>query len=247
MTVDVKYWVTRRTVASALVGVVALGVLSLVPAREIEARPSNDHGAEHGSISGVARVIDGDTIEIDGRSIRLEGIDAPEHGQTCGRRFFGTWKCGTAAAAALREAVAGRSVTCESHGDDKYGRMLGICFVDGQDINAKMVREGLAWAFVKYSKTYVSEEAEARADRAGIWTGEAEPAWQYREKRWAGAEQAAPSGCAIKGNVTGYGRIYYTPWSPRYATVKIEAEKGERWFCSEAEALSAGWRAAAVP
>lgn len=239
---DVKYWLARRSVASALVGVLALGVLSLLPSRDIEARPTR----EHGSIGGAARVIDGDTIVIDGRNVRLEGIDAPEHGQTCGRRFFGMWKCGAAAAEALRTIVEGRSVTCESRGDDKYGRMLGICFVDGEDINARMVREGFAWAFVKYSKTYVREEEEARADRAGIWSGEAEPAWIFREKRWAGAEYAAPHGCAIKGNVTGHGHLYYMPWSPRYSSVKIEEEKGERWFCSETEAISAGWRPAAV-
>lgn len=239
---DVTYWLTRRSVASALVGVVALSALSLLPTRDTEARPAREYGA----ISGMARVVDGDTIVIDGRSIRLEGIDAPEHGQTCGRRFFGTWKCGAAAAQALAEIVEGRTVTCESRGDDKYGRMLGICFVDGEDINARMVREGLAWAFVRYSMTYVSEEAEARADRAGIWTGTAEPAWEYREKRWAGAEYAAPNGCAIKGNITAHGHLYYMPWSPRYASVKIEEGKGERWFCSEAEAISAGWHPAAV-
>ncbi|MEI9901227.1 MAG: thermonuclease family protein [Hyphomicrobium sp.] len=240
---DVKYWLTRRTVASALVGVVALGFLLLLPGRDIAARPSS----EHGSISGAARVIDGDTIAIEGRSIRLEGIDAPEHGQTCGRRFFGTWKCGAAAAAALADLIAGRVVTCESRSNDKYGRMLGICFVDGDDISAKMVREGFAWAFVKYSQSYAREEAAARASRAGIWTGEAEPAWVYREKRWAGAEQGAPNGCAIKGNLTAYGRIYYMPWSPRYAMVKIEEQKGEHWFCNEAEAVAAGWRPAATP
>jgi len=243
---DVKYWITRRSVASALVGGVAIVFLAAVPAREIEARPAHDFGANDRAISGTARVIDGDTIEIAGRRIRLEGIDAPEHGQTCGRRFFGTWNCGAAAADALRELVDDRSVVCESQGDDKYGRMLGICFVDGADINAQMVREGYAWAFVKYSKSYVREEAEARAARAGIWTGDAEPAWIFREKRWAGAEYAAPNGCAIKGNISSHGYIYYVPWSPRYTQVKIEVEKGERWFCSEADAIAAGWRAASV-
>ena len=52
----------------------------------------------------------------------------------------------------------------------------------------------------------------------------------------------APSGCAIKGNVTKNGRIYHMPWSPWYAQIKIEPDKGKRWFCTEAEALAAGWR-----
>ncbi len=242
MSYSIKNCFYRRPVASALVGVVALGFLSLLPPRETAARSM----AEHGTLSGRARVIDGDTLEIDGRHVRLEGIDAPESGQTCGRRLVGTWKCGTAAADRLAALVAKRVVNCESRGNDKYGRMLGICFVDGRDINAEIVREGLAWAFVKYSQTYVQQETEARAQRIGIWQGEAEPAWVYREKRWAGAEQAAPQGCAIKGNVTEHGHIYHMPWGPWYGKVKIEEAKGERWFCSEAEATAAGWRPAAV-
>lgn len=233
-----KYWFFHRLVASALVGVLALGVLSLLPAADTSARPM----LELGAMSGAARVIDGDTIVIDGRHIRLEGIDAPERGQRCGRWLFGTWDCGTAASEALHKFLAAGAVGCESRGNDKYGRMLGICFVNGEDVNAKMVRQGYAWAFVKYSQTYVREESEAREAGVGIWQGKAEPAWLYREKRWAGAETAAPNGCAIKGNISSHGRIYYMPWSPGYAMVKIEEGKGERWFCSEAEAAGAGWR-----
>ena len=168
-----KKWIYRRPVASALAGVVALGLLSVIPPRETAARSV----AEHGALSGRARVIDGDTLEIDGRHIRLEGLDAPEMGQTCGRRLIGSWKCGSAAADRLAAFVAKRAVNCESRGNDKYGRMLGICFVDGNDINAQMVREGYAWAFVKYSQTYVQQEATARPQRVGIWQGDAEPAW----------------------------------------------------------------------
>jgi hypothetical protein len=65
--------------------------------------------------------------------------------------------------------------------------------------------------------------------------------------RWAAAEPSAPEGCAIKGNVTSNGRIYHMPWSPWYAKVRIEPAKGERWFCSEAEAAGAGFRPAMAP
>jgi endonuclease YncB( thermonuclease family) len=236
-----QIWHYRRPVASALVGVFALSVLSFTPAAPTAARPP-----ENGILAGLARVIDGDTIEIDGRHIRLEGIDAPEAAQSCGRRAGGTWQCGIAASEALAELIARRRVTCEGRGYDKYGRTLGVCFVDDVDINARMVREGFAWAFVKYSRSYVQEEAEARTARVGIWQGEAEPAWVFREKQWAGAEQVAPKGCAIKGNVTAHGHIYHMPWSPWYGKVKVDEAKGERWFCSEAEALAAGWRAVAI-
>ena len=133
-------------------------------------------------------------------------------------------------------------MSCEPRGLDRYGRTLAACFVDGRDINAQMVRQGYAWAFVKYSSAYVKEEAAAKAEGLGIWQGEAVPAWEFRASRWATAEHAAPEGCAIKGNVTRNGRIYHMPWSPWYAQIKMEPDKGKRWFCSEAEALAAGWR-----
>jgi len=205
-------------------------------------------------VSGPARVLDGDTLDIGGTRIRLEGIDAPETGQTCAATKGGfksligakTWDCGTASANHLDKLVAGKRVVCESRGKDKYGRVLGICAVDGHDINAAMVRAGLAWAFVKYSQSYVGAEAEARAARTGIWQADSEPAWVFREKRWASAETEAPQGCAIKGNVTRKGLIYHMPWSPWYGRVKIDEAKGERWFCSESDAIAAGWRSAAA-
>ena len=206
--------------------------------------PSEARQAE--GLSGTAAVIDGDTLSIGATHVRLEGIDAPETAQTCGRAWLGTWACGRAAAEALAKLVSGRRVECEARGHDKYGRVLGVCSVDGRDINAEMVRQGLAWAFVKYSSSYVEEEKAARALKLGVWQGEAEPAWEFREKRWASAETAAPNGCAIKGNVTEHGHIYHMPWSPWYGKVRIDPAKGERWFCSEGEAKAAGWRPAAA-
>jgi endonuclease YncB( thermonuclease family) len=194
------------------------------------------------ALAGSAKVIDGDTIEVQGTRVRLEGIDAPETAQTCGRRWIGTWSCGQAAAAELARLIEGQQVRCDSRGTDKYGRMLGVCFVGALDINAEMVNRGLAWAFVKYSTSYQQAEAEARARKVGIWQGEAQPPWEYRHARWTTVEDAAPAGCAIKGNVTANGRIYHMPWSPWYDQIRMEPDKGKRWFCSEAEAVAAGWR-----
>jgi endonuclease YncB( thermonuclease family) len=193
-------------------------------------------------IIGTARVVDGDTLDIGEVRIRLEGIDAPETKQTCQRRWVGSWHCGGAATLALEQLVAGQTVRCERRGVDKYGRTLAVCFVAGRDINAQMVRQGYAWAFVKYSTSYVGEEAAAKAEGLGIWQGEAQPPWEYRHKHWETAELKAPNGCAIKGNITKNGRIYHMPWSPWYEQIRMEPEKGKRWFCSEAEAIAAGWR-----
>ena len=216
----------------------ALAASLLVPSSQIVARTDDAANA----ITGIARVIDGDTLSVGEVRVRLEGIDAPEAGQSCQRQWAVTWACGSAATTALEKLVAGKTVQCERRGTDKYGRTLGVCFVHGRDVNAQMVRQGHAWAFVKYSTSYVAEEAAARAERAGIWQGEAVPAWEHRQRHWTAAEAQAPDGCAIKGNITKNGRIYHMPWSPWYGQIRIEPDKGKRWFCSEAEAIAAGWR-----
>lgn len=231
-----KAYATRCAGALAVAAVLALPLaLSTKPsARATASLP--DH------VSGVARVIDGDTISIGETRIRLEGIDAPETSQTCARRWLGTWACGQAAADELGRMLDGHHTRCDARGVDKYDRILGTCFIDGRDVNAEMVRRGLAWAFVKYSTTYVSVEAEARAQKIGIWQGQAQPPWDYRHQRWSSVEDTAPAGCAIKGNVTKNGRIYHMPWSPWYDQIRVEPDKCKRWFCTEAEALAAGWR-----
>jgi endonuclease YncB( thermonuclease family) len=200
------------------------------------------------AVQGMAQILDGDTIEIAGTRIRLEGIDAPEGDQTCARAGGRKWRCGQAASIELERLIGRTPVSCESRGTDSYGRMLGVCFVGATVINAEMVRRGLAWAFVKYSRAYVAEEADASARGVGIWQAPTTTAWDHRARRWsaAGRGNATPDGCPIKGNITANGRIYHMPWSPWYGKVRIEPEKGERWFCGESEALAAGWRPARV-
>lgn len=238
MSESLALYATRRPVALAL----ACFLLAMVAAAPpvTQAAPSSGN-----AVSGTVRVVDGDTIDIAGQRVRLEGIDAPEMGQSCARRWFvGTWDCGGAAAKALQSLIKGQIVTCENRGADKYGRMLGVCFAGNVEINRRLVRDGHAWAFVKYSEIYAADEAEARAAKRGVFATTNDPPWVYRSRQWASAEQQAPTGCAIKGNVTRNGRIYHMPWSPWYAKVMIDEARGERWFCSEADAIAQGWRAA---
>ena len=196
-------------------------------------------------ITGEARVIDGDTVDIGPVRIRLHGIDAPESDQPCPRASGGKWNCGTAATRRLAELIDGQTITCEARDRDHYGRVIGVCIQDGVDLNALLVREGLAWAYARFSKDYLSEEASARAEEVGIWQAEATPPWEFREQRWERAAAASPRpGCPIKGNINRDGeRIFHTPWSPWYDRVQIDESEGERWFCDEAEAQAAGWRA----
>ncbi|MTI42683.1 endonuclease YncB(thermonuclease family) [Roseibium hamelinense] len=190
------------------------------------------------------RVVDGDTLELDGEKIRLAGIDAPELGQTCLTLTGTPWRCGQSAKKQLQKLAKTGPVECRGAERDAYGRRIATCFSGGRDLNAALVRSGYAFAFVKYDSTYEADEQLARQSGAGVWAGVAEAPWDYRAAKWQSAGQTAPQGCTIKGNISSRGRIYHMPWSPSYARTRINEAKGERWFCSEDEALAAGWRAA---
>jgi len=203
-----------------------------------------DRPAHSAQVSGTAKVVDGDTFDVGAVRVRLHGIDAPEAGQSCRRANGKSWACGTEATNRLAELVAGHNVDCDALERDQYGRVVAVCRADGTDLNRTMIENGLAWAFIKYSDDYATAEARARDQELGIWQGEAEAPWDYRENKWARAVEASPGGCPIKGNISSSGeRIYHTPWSPWYSRTKINEGNGERWFCDEDEAQQAGWRA----
>jgi endonuclease YncB( thermonuclease family) len=188
-------------------------------------------------------VVDGDTLDVAGVRYRLHGIDAPEAGQKCKSAKGGVWACGKAAISALEKLVLDRQVHCDDRGVDDYDRVIAVCIVAGRDVNELMVASGLAWAFRKYSEDYAATEDQARQIGKGIWQAPTQTAWDYRAEKWLVAEQESPDGCPIKGNISRNGKIYHAPWSPWYYKTKVSLEQGERWFCNEAEALKAGWRA----
>jgi endonuclease YncB( thermonuclease family) len=200
--------------------------------------------AEPARIIGTAQVQDGDTVDIGTVRMRLHGIDAPEASQTCTDRRGKDWSCGTAATNRLAALIDGEEVECLALDRDMYGRVIGTCYRDGIDINAALVREGLAWAYTRFSEDYVEVEQIARDASLGIWQADNVPAWEWRAQRWERAVAASPDGCPIKGNINRQGeRIYHTPWSRWYDRVQIDEARGQRWFCDEAEAEAAGWRA----
>ncbi len=215
------------------------------------------------AITGSAKVVDGDSLEIGSHRLRLFGIDAPEGRQDC-RRNGQAWRCGEDAAAKLRSLVQGATLRCTPRDTDEYGRSVSVCRNGNTDVNAEMVRAGLALAYRRYSNDYVDEENEARNAKRGLWAGEFTAPWDYRRESRAEASPATPQStarsgasgstrgtqppsarCAIKGNINQRGdRIYHAPGSDSYESTVIDERKGERWFCSEAEARAAGWRAA---
>ncbi len=130
-------------------------------------------------------------------------------------------------------------------GRDRYKRIIGRCTVAGEDLGAWMVLQGWALTYRRYSLDYVDEEADARAARRGIWAGEFVKPWKWRRGKRLAANDNAPGQCRIKGNINRKGeRIYHVPSGQWYDRSRIDPAKGERWFCSEAEARNAGWRRA---
>ncbi len=232
---------------------------------------TQDASIKNPVLSGVARVVDGDTLQVAGVNVRLEGIDAPERDQTCEHEGR-AWACGLLADGMLRALIRGRPVTCQVTGKDVYRRALAVCHAGEDNLNSLIVRSGFAMAFRRYSDRYLPDEAAAKADHAGMWIGTFVAPWDWRRGERAevkengnalpqsfaaieqaattsasseGLEQPAP-GCAIKGNVNRLGeRIYHVPGMWDYAKVVMDPTKGKRWFCSEEDAARGGWRRAA--
>nr|DAN73623.1 MAG TPA: nuclease-like protein [Caudoviricetes sp.] len=125
----------------------------------------------------VVSVHDGDTIVVlngkEQTKIRLYGIDAPEKKQDYGQR----------SKQFLASLIAGQVVEVEPKGKDRYKRTLGIIYYKGQDINAQMVLNGYAWAYVKYSRIYVDHERLAREKKLGLWqSSDPTPPWEWRKR-----------------------------------------------------------------
>ncbi len=190
---------------------------------------------------GTVRVIDADTLDVGDVRVRLHGIDAPEIGQPCTVNAQ-TRDCGRWARDAVLLQFEGRQATCEQVDTDRYGRVVASCVVDGRDMGAVIVSEGWAWAYRRYSDAYDLDEKAAAVAGRGLWAFEIDRPSDYRAARIQTTAAPDPD-CAIKGNISANGRIYHLPGADGYDRTRINLSNGERWFCTEAEARAAGWRA----
>lgn len=210
--------------------------------RAAAALPSLAFFSSSPDVEGRATVLSGDTLRVGKTTLRLSGIEAPERDQTCLTGSSRRWRCGASAADSLSGLVRRQDVTCELSGSDEHGLPFGSCRVGETDIAAELVRGGHVFAAEGFFAPYASLEEAARADKVGLWDGEAVRPSDYRAQRWEEATREAPDGCPIKGNVKGGRRVYVLPWSRGYDRVRISSRRGERWFCSEDEATAAGWQ-----
>ena len=126
------------------------------------------------------RIIDGDTIVINGEKIRFSGIDAPELRQTCmkdNKKIF----CGRLAKMLLIEKIGKQIPRCIKEGKDFYKRTLAECFINGESLSAFLVKSGYAFAYRKYSDKFIKDEDFARENKLGIWSMKFQYPWDFRK------------------------------------------------------------------
>lgn len=215
-------------------------------------------------MSGPATVIDANTLDMTGSRVRLVGLDAPERKQSC-TRSGEDWACGEEAARTLAAIVAEQAITCVAQGADAAGRTLAVCKVRNIDIGQEMLRRGMAIVLDDAPPGYAEASGIAQSLQFGLWAGDfqqpsqwraANPSASRREVRpdpeGTGGAAAAraralserrytnASGCAIKGNRNRRGEwIYHLPGQAYYEDTRPEA-----LFCTEREAVAAGYRRA---
>ncbi len=145
----------------------------------LRAKPGN-----RALVAGLATVLDADTLIVADVRIRLIGIDAPERRQNC-RLDDDDWLCGTAAIAAVDALVGTEPIACEIYGYDRFDRALAVCYQNGMDLNAEIVRSG--WALAWYPESgavigpdYAAAQEEAEQKAAGIWQSTLTDPWIWR-------------------------------------------------------------------
>lgn len=212
-------------------------------------------------VSGpVVHVVDGDTLDVtvDGgrERVRVLGIDTPERDE-CG------YAAASGAAAGLLDgATVGLTADPTQDDRDRYGRVLRyVTLPDGSDLGNALVAGGFAREYT-YDRAYARQDAyraaqaDASAGGRGLWSadtcsglvgatsGAPRSTAPTAAPSTSGVTAGLPSAdCAIKGNISGNGRIYHLPGSRDYERTGIDESRGERWFCSVDEAEAAGWRA----
>ncbi|MCB1515870.1 MAG: thermonuclease family protein [Hyphomicrobiaceae bacterium] len=212
------------------------------------AAPVPERSETPSELRGRARALSGDMLRIGRGTVRLGHIEAPEAGQTCTRENGKQWRCGAAARTALASLVRGAVIRCTLTGTSEKPGEIGVangdCRKGEEDLAATLVRDGHVFAETGFFSRHSGLESEAKNARRGIWAGKAERPESFRAAAWQAAKQTAPDSCPIKGRISARSKVYVMPWMPGYDRVSIRSARGERWFCTEQEALAAGWRPA---
>ena len=132
------------------------------------------------SFADDLKIIDGDTIILNGEKIRFSGIDTPELKQTC-LKDDQEVGCGMTAKMLLTKKISNNTPKCISEGKDSYKRTLAECFVNGESLSKFLVRSGYAFAYRKYSKKFIEDEEYAKTNKLGMWAMTFQYPWDFRK------------------------------------------------------------------
>lgn len=157
-----------RTVAAGLIGTLfgAFVVMLALPSDLFGRVPPPS-----GSISADARkvaVIDGDTLRLQDRVVRLQGLEAPPRGKLCQHPDGSSFDCGAAAVDALANLVRGRPVICHIGSRDAAGFTQAMCDAGDINLNRQLVADGWARARAD-APAFGDEESRARSEQRGLW------------------------------------------------------------------------------
>ncbi|MDC6470169.1 thermonuclease family protein [Candidatus Pelagibacter sp. Uisw_099_02] len=130
--------------------------------------------------SQTIKIVDGDTIHLNGEKIRFTGIDTPELKQNCLKEGIKDL-CGVTAKQILIDKIGNNNVECISEGKDQYKRTLAECFVNNESLSSYLVRSGYAFAYRRYSKKFIPDEDYARINKIGMWSMEFDYPWDFRK------------------------------------------------------------------
>ena len=132
------------------------------------------------SFADNLKIVDGDTIVLNGEKIRFSGIDTPELKQTC-MQGDQEVSCGMSAKMLLVKKIGNNTLECISEGKDVYKRTLAECFINGESLSSFLVRSGYAFAYRKYSKKFIKDEDFAKANKLGMWAMTFQYPWDFRK------------------------------------------------------------------
>jgi|TARA_Y100000816_G_scaffold28045_1_gene17942 endonuclease YncB( thermonuclease family) len=133
------------------------------------------------SLANNLKIVDGDTIVLNGEKIRFSGIDTPELKQTCLHNNE-IVDCGMSAKILLIKKIGNKTPECISEGKDVYNRTLAECFINGKSLSKFLVRSGYAFAYRKYSKKFIDDEDFAKANKNGMWAMKFKYPWDFRSR-----------------------------------------------------------------
>lgn len=173
----------------AVAALLATLLLAFAPSASAQVEPGQTFTGK------VVSVTDGDTYDVrrseGGKvTIRLYGVDAPESDQPYGR----------AATKTARRYVGGKSVRVTVEDIDRYGRAVARISLQGGDLGAMLIRDGMAWHYDRYAPNeteYARLEQQARNANRGLWSRPNPlPPWEWRDRSSGGGQQVSDRDCS---------------------------------------------------